>query len=412
MRSSSNWQIGTILGIPFHIDSSWLWIAGLVTLVNARDLYTQNLVGESTILAAIFAAIAGFSLAILLFSSVLLHELGHSLVARSQGIKVNSITLFLFGGVAAIERESKTPIGAFLVAIAGPLVSLFLFFFFNSLNHIWGENGLLGYVGTDLARINLILTLFNLIPGLPLDGGQVLKALVWQITGDRLVGIRWAANSGKLLGLTGISLGILLMWQSGSLSFGGLWMGFIGWFILRNASNYEQLANLQTSLRDTRASQIMTTHYRVVNAHLTLREFVETYVISQGNPPPVYFCSSEGRYRGMIRLDRLNAQERSQWDQITLEDIAIPLTTIPSVKEQASLIEVIQALESYQERCLTVLSPADAVAGIIDRGDIVSAIATKHRLPLPDAEIQRIKAEGTYPHYLPLPEIIKGLENF
>lgn len=407
MRSSSNWQIGTILGIPFYIDSSWLFIAGLVTLANAAELQQQNLVGDSPILAGI----AGLGLALLLFGSVLCHELGHSLVARSQGIKVNSITLFLFGGVAAIDRESKTPIGAFLVAIAGPLVSLFLFVFFSLLKTLWGDYGFVGYLGEDLARINLILTLFNLIPGLPLDGGQVLKALVWQITGDRLAGVRWAANSGKLLGILGISFGILLMLRSDNFSIGALWIAFIGGFILRNASAYERLANLQTSLRDIKAAKIMTAHYRVVNAHLTIREFVETYVISQSNPPPVYFCSSEGRYRGMIRLEDLDTQKRSQWDQMTLAEMAIPLREIPSVREKYSLIEVIQALESDQERCLTVLSPADAVAGIIDRGDIVSAIATKHRLPIPETEIQRIKTEGTYPSYFPLPEIIKGLEN-
>jgi len=182
-------------------------------------------------------------MALLLFSSVILHELGHSLAARSQGIKVNSITLFVFGGVASIDRESRTPGGAFQVAIAGPAVSLTLFGLFYLLSETLPLSEAGQLIASDLANINLILALFNLIPGLPLDGGQVLKAAVWKLTGSRFQGVRWAAKTGKVLGGVGIALGLVLALVTGQF-LGSMWIALIGGFIFRNASAYDRLTTL------------------------------------------------------------------------------------------------------------------------------------------------------------------------
>jgi Zn-dependent protease len=150
-------QFGSILGIPFYLDSSWFLILGLVTLANASEINGGILQGNSPWLGWLL----GFVMALLLFGSVLLHELGHSLVARSQGITVNSITLFLFGGVASIERESKTPLGAFSVAIAGPLVSFALGIIFLSIGNLNEKSALLNYLTDDLGRINLFLGFYS-----------------------------------------------------------------------------------------------------------------------------------------------------------------------------------------------------------------------------------------------------------
>ncbi|MEA5511538.1 site-2 protease family protein [Crocosphaera sp. UHCC 0190] len=412
------WQIGSLLGIPLYLDPSWFLILGLVTLVNAEDINGQGLAGDWLWLGWI----AGLIMALLLFVSVLLHELGHSLMARSQGITVNSITLFLFGGVAAIERESKTPAGAFWVAIAGPLVSFSLSALFfsliyglSSLHLFSGMSGnfskipqLLIYMMVDLARINLVLGIFNLIPGLPLDGGQVLKAIVWKLKGDRLTGVRWAAASGKLVGWFGICLGLFFILLTGSLS--GLWLVLVGWFIRRNADNYDRITELQQSLLNIQASQVMTREFRVVNARLSLAQFAQEYILRESYDPMVYFAASEGRYRGLIQIRDLQTIERSAWDKITLWDIAYSLQDIPSVEEKTPLFKVIEQLEAVSERYLTVLSPAGAVAGIIDRGDVVRAIADYNKLPIPESEIKRVKTEGTYPNYLPLVAIAKTLE--
>lgn len=399
------WQIGSFFGIPFYLDTSWFIIVGLVSLANATEI-NQQILGNNQIW---LGGVLGLLLALLLFASVLLHELGHSLAARTQGITVNSITLFLFGGVAAIERESKTPLGAFWVAIAGPLVSFALFIIFWTMGNLGQQWLIVRYFGQNLGQINLFLGLFNLIPGLPLDGGQILKALVWKLSGDRLVGVRWAARSGQGIGLIGVALGLISLFVIGDA--GGAWLALVGWFVWRNANAYERTSNLQSGLKMIRATEVMTREFRVVNANLTLREFAETYLL-QGNQNLVpYYAASDGRYRGLVRVNLLQDIERSEWDWLTLQDIAIPLTESPHVGENSTLVEIINQLERSGDRALTVLSPAAAVAGVIDRGDVVKAIVTQQGLPIPEAEIKRIKQEAVYPSYLPLVNLVKSLEN-
>ncbi len=401
-------QFGSILGIPFYLDSSWFLILGLITFANASEINTEILQGKDVWLGWLL----GLVMALLLFGSVLLHELGHSLVARSQGIAVNSITLFLFGGVASIERESKTPLGALGVAIAGPLVSFTLASIFLILAHLNQNSELLHYLTNDLGNINLFLGFFNLIPGLPLDGGQVLKALVWKITGDRVKGMRWAARSGKLIGGMFFCLGLLIVFSLGNI--GGAWLGLIGWFIWRNADAYERLTDLQDSLFSILASEVMTRNFRVIDANLTLKEFVDTYIVKSSQENCPYYAASDGRYRGLIRIEKLQEIERGQWDYLTLKDISQPLTQIPSVSEKTSILNVVNQLEQNnhqpeRDRFVTVLSPAGAVAGIVDRADIIKVLALKHHLPVDDTEIQRIKSEATYPVFLPLATLVKNL---
>lgn len=385
----AGWRIGSLFGIPLFLDPSWFFILVFVTFINARHYYSFGLV---------WAWGAGLVMALLLFASVLFHELGHSLVARSQGIKVNSITLFIFGGVASIDRESKTPGQAFQVAIAGPAVSLGLFVLFFLLSQVVPASGLGQEIVSYVASLNLILALFNLIPGLPLDGGQVLKAALWKFTGNRFQGVRWAAKTGKAIGGVAIALGLglVLSRQSGGL-FSGLWISLIGWFVWRNASAYDRLTTLQEALLKITAADTMTREFRVVDAHQTLRAFADEYILADIHTPVPYYAAANGRYRGFVAIENLQVIERSQWEAQTLDSIVRPLSEIASVEEKTPLAEVINRLEACQVHHLTVLSPADAVSGVIDRGDIVRAVAKKLELPITDADIKRIKAENSYP---------------
>ncbi|HEY9866189.1 MAG TPA: site-2 protease family protein [Candidatus Obscuribacterales bacterium] len=393
----AGWRIGSLFGIPFFIDSSWLVIVVLFTVAN-RQSYAEW--GQT------LSWVAGLAIALLLFASVLLHELGHSLVAQSQGIRVNSITLFLFGGVAAIDQESKTPGQAFQVAIAGPLVSFSLFFILNLFAQFLPNSSLIYSVVGELARINLVLGIFNLIPGLPLDGGQVLKATVWKITGNRLAGVRWAAKTGQFLGILAISLGLSSVFLARS--YGGLWIALIGWFVLQNAASYNRVTDLQEALVNIKAGDTMTREFRVVDADLSLRQFADEYLIGV-ETIPVYFASSNGRYRGLVSVEALRRVERSQWESQTLNQILQPLNDLITVSEKASLVEVINLMEDQELRRITVLSPAGAVAGIIDRGDVVRSVASYLKVPIPEANIRRIKEEGIYPPGLPLATLAKTM---
>ncbi|WP_027403465.1 site-2 protease family protein [Aphanizomenon flos-aquae] len=395
----TNWQIGSLFGIPLFLDPLWFVILGLTTL-NFGLAYQQW--------GAIAGWSAGLMMALLLFASVLLHELGHSLVAQSQGIKVNSITLFLFGGVAAIEEESKTPGQAFQVAIAGPAVSVILFFLLRLGSSLIPDSNPLNEMTGDLSRINLVVALFNLIPGLPLDGGQVLKAALWKVTGDRFQAVHWAAKAGQILGYCAIALGFAIDFFTREF-ITGLWMVLIGWFAVRNAKSYDRVTTLQETLLKLVAADGMTRNFRVVDANQTLREFADLYLL-ETTTSQVYFAAADGRYRGLVKINDLRTTQRSEWETQTLQTIVHPLTTIPTVIESASLAEVIRKLETEQLSQITVLSPADAVAGVIDRGDIVQALAQKLNLPITAAEIKRIKEEGSFPPGLQLGVIAKSVE--
>ncbi|MGG6293783.1 site-2 protease family protein [Leptolyngbya sp. AN02str] len=396
------WRVGSIFGIPLLIDTSWFLILGLFTFSNAAALQRGGLQPPA-------AWITGLVLALALFASVLLHELGHSLVAKAQGIKVNSITLFLFGGVAAIDEEPKTPGRAFQVAIAGPAVSFALFVLLTATYQFLPLPNAIDFVVRDLAYINGILAIFNMIPGLPLDGGQVLRAAVWKVSGSRIKGLRWAANAGKTLGWFAIFLGLGLYFQSNG-GFSALWIAIIGWFVMSNATSYGRIADLQDAIAKLQASSAMTREFRVVDANLTLAQFTQNYLLrEEKGQMPAFYASSDGRYRGLILPDELQTIERSEWDRLTLHDIVHPLTEIPSVQESAPLSDVIQTLEAYSLRYVTVLSPAGAVAGVVDRGDVVRAVAEQLRVPVPESLIKQIKEQGTYPNGLPLQAIAKSI---
>jgi Zn-dependent protease/CBS domain-containing protein len=402
----SSWRAGSLFGIPLLIDPSWFFVMALITLSDG-SVFQQNHPEWGTAIAWV----TGLLMALLLFTSVLLHELGHSLVAKIQGIQVKSITLFFFGGVAAIEQEPKTPGKAFQVAIAGPLVSLSLFILLSLLTVVLPVNSPVEVLTQRLAAINLVLTLFNLIPGLPLDGGLVLKAIVWKVTGSHSKGVHWAARSGKTLGSLAIAFAILGVFGRVIPTFTGLYMALIGWFVLRNATAYDRLTDLQETLLKLKAEDAMTREFRVVEAKLTLRQFADDYLLS-ATRAPIYFAASDGRYRGMVEADALQTIERSQWETQTLFSIVKPLSEIPSVQEAASLVDVIHLMETKALPRVTVLSPAGAISGVIDRGDVVRSLSKKMNLPISDAAIKQIKEEGTYPPGLQLGAIAKAAVDF
>ena len=396
----SGWRVGTLFGIPLFIDTSWFFILLLMTFFYSTDLARYGLTGVA-------GWGIGLAMALLLFSSVLLHELGHSLVARQQGIDVRSITLFLFGGMASIDKESKTPGQAFQVAIAGPLVSFTLFVVLTLAAQLLALPPLAAFMLGSIAQLNLVLTLFNLIPGLPLDGGQILKSAVWKFTGSRVQGVRWAANTGQVMGWVAITLGVLAYLFAQRLDL--LWIALIGWFAVRNAGSYQRVTGLQEGLGQLKASDAMTRDFKVIAADMTLREFADTQLLQKGQPP-VYFAASDGRYRGTVSIDDLRNVERSQWETLSLQAVAHPLLDIPHVKEDTPLTTVITQLEEDEQRRIVVLTPADAVAGVIDRGDIVRSLVKQVNLPVSEALIQRIKEDGAYPPGLQLAALAKSAD--
>ncbi|HAN74920.1 MAG TPA: site-2 protease family protein [Planktothrix sp. UBA8402] len=355
-------RVGNLFGIPFYINFSWFIILALMTLS-----YGDNLGSQFPQLGLGLSLFLGLIAALLLFASVLAHELGHSFVAIKQGIQVKSITLFLFGGLAGLDQEAKTPAGAFWIAIAGPLVSLLLFLGLHFIGSYLLVTGALSALVNLLAYVNLALAIFNLIPGLPLDGGNILKALVWKITGNQYQGTVFASRAGQVLGLIGISLGFLPLFISGgSLNF---WTILIGWFLFSNAGVLAKDATLRNKLSGFTAEDALVNQNSVVSQDISLRTFVNDYII--GKPPIQQFLvtNEAGKLVGQISGDDLKPIPTAQWPLTHIEMVmkSVEFDTIIDAKQ--SLLEVVNLLEQQQLNQVPVVRNG-VLVGFIEKASI------------------------------------------
>ncbi len=363
---NNNIRIGNLFGIPFYINPSWFFILGLVTLTYGGEL------ANFPQLNGIIPWILGLFAALLLFASVLAHELGHSFVAISQGIKVKSITLFLFGGLATLEKESETPLQSLLVAIAGPLVSLLLFGVFGFISVIVPENPPLQAIFSLLASINLALAIFNMIPGLPLDGGNVLKSIVWKITGNPNKGIIFAGRVGQFFGWLAVIVGGLAI--LGISPIGSFWTLLIGWFLLQNAGFAAQSATVQEKLDQYTAKDAVIPNSPIVSANLTLRGFVNDYVIGKQQWRKFLVVNETGQLLGTIGNDDLKKVATSQWTEFTIETLVKPLDDITTVKSDQSLLDVVKLIETQNIKELVVVTDENVVVGLIEKASILKLL--------------------------------------
>ena len=361
---NSNIRVGSLFGIPFYINPSWFLVLGLMTLSFGTDLAYQ------TQLPGIYPWLLGLVTSLLLFASVLAHELGHSFVALSQGIEVKSITLFIFGGLAALGKESETPEQSFLVAIAGPVVSLILF---TLLTIVYSNVSLplfLDIIVSVLAYINLILAMFNMIPGLPLDGGNVLKAIVWKATGNPQKGVIWAGRVGQVFGWTAIGIGILGI--LGITVYGSFWTILIGWFLLQNAGTAAQSATIEDKLKKYYAGDAISQESPIIRDDLSLRKFVNEYVIGKQSWRKFLATNEEGNLTGVLHVEDLTSVPTSQWNEVFVADLMKSTEEVKTVKDTVPLLDVIRMLEQEKGLELTVVKEEDGVVlGLIEKQGII-----------------------------------------
>ncbi|PNW43834.1 UNVERIFIED_CONTAM: zinc metalloprotease [Euhalothece sp. KZN 001] len=360
---NNNIRVGNLFGIPFYVNPSWFLVLALVTWVYGSQLQNfPQLVGVTPWLLGLVAAL-------LLFSSVLAHELGHSFVAIKQGITVNSITLFIFGGLASLEEDSKTPGEAFSVAIAGPVVSLILFGVFTFLEVSLPLSQPLSAVVGLLATVNLILALFNMIPGLPLDGGNVLKSIVWKITGNQYRGVFIASIVGQFIGWSAIALGVLSVF--GVTQFGSLWTALIGFFLLQNAGRSAQSATIQDKLSRFTAEEAVSKNSPVIAADLNIREFVNEYVIGKGQWSKFLVTDEEGKLIGQLNVDDLKIIPTSEWTEKSVRELTKP-QQVNSVKPKQTLLEVVMMFEKNKESEVAVIGDNGVVFGLVEKSGIAN----------------------------------------
>ena len=396
----------------------------LLATMAFADQYRVSLAGA---VSPTLLWLVAFLTALLLFVSVLLHEMGHSLVALSQGVQVRSITLFLLGGVASVERECSTAMGALFVAAAGPAVSLLLAGLLlggsHSITHL---SPVLGEMVTQLGTLNLVLGLFNLLPGLPLDGGLIVKALVWQATGSQRRGVEVANTCGRLLASLAVAFGALLLLRGAGV--GGAWLMLLGWFGLGAVRNQSQLLRLQQLLLDLRVRDVAQRRFRVLEADASLRQLSRlrlqdgeaplstagsagatngaTPVAVQALPDWVLVCD-RGRWQGVIDDAPLRDLPVQRWDGERVSDHLRPLDSLASIDEGAPLWQAVLQLEDQGR--LLVLSPAGLPSGTVEKPEIGEAVLARLGLRLPPPLLSAARRQNSYPLGLALAPVARSM---
>jgi Zn-dependent protease len=368
---NGNIRFGSLFGIPFYINPSWFLVLGLVTWS-----YGDGLAAQFPYLTGASPLLLGFITALLLFGSVLAHELGHSFVALAQGIKVNSITLFLFGGLASLEKESETPAAAFWVAIAGPAVSLLLCAILATIGFTTGITGPLAAITAVLAAINLSLGLFNLIPGLPLDGGNILKAIVWKVTGNPYQGVKIASIVGQAFGWVAIASGLLPLVLYGS--FDHLWNLLIGSFLLQNAGKSAQFARVQERLTGLTVADAVTPNSPIIHADITLREFVDQRTLAGSNWQKFLVINESGHLVGELTLEALKPIESDRWAHTLVSELMQSIEPSTIIISDRPLLQAIEQLESKQVTALSVTNSDGILVGLLEKAAVINLL---HRQP-------------------------------
>ena len=356
-----NISLGRVFGIPLRLHYTWFIIFALVT----TSLVLYPLV-ETPYPPIEQRIILGILTSLLLFASIITHELAHSILAIRNNIPVKDITLFVFGGVSQITKEATRPRTELLIAIVGPLTSLVLAGVFYGLHLLLG--GLAASLMQWLALINVALAVFNLIPGFPLDGGRILRALIWQRTQDYHKATRIATNMGQGVAYAFMAGGLALMIVVREWWFNGLWFILIGWF-LRNAAraSYQQVL-LRDALIGVTVRQFIDYGSPLIPPHLNLMELAQQYILPTGR---TCFLISEGTaLEGMITLQQIKKVPRSRWAFTSVQDIMIPASKLKLAYPDQDILSVLQEMIGENINHIPVME-AEKVIGVINREDIV-----------------------------------------
>lgn len=371
------WVVGRILGIQIRIDTSWAIIFALVLATLSGSYFPEAYPGLSVPLYWLL----GIVCTLLFFASVLAHELSHSVVAIRQGEQVPSITLFLFGGVAQISREPDEPKKEFLMALVGPLTSMvigavFLLIWWLTRRAWLPAAAVAGWLG----QMNFVLAVFNLVPGYPLDGGRILRSIIWRLTRDVRKATRAASRVGQGVAIILIALGVYILIESfrrGSASLGGIWLILIGWFLHSAAvRGYEQV-RVRQILSETRVDQIMSRHLPWVSPTLSIQSLVHDHVLTGRGRA---FLVGEGeRLEGIVCLSDAKKVPTGQWGATVVRDVMTRRADLEVAYPWDNLDRVLGRMTAAECGQVPVMQ-GERVEGIISRPDVLRFFRTKSEL--------------------------------
>jgi Zn-dependent protease/predicted transcriptional regulator len=365
----SNIKLGKLFGIEIGVNYSWFIIFFLITFSlwssyrsEYKSLEPQWHVGLALLTSLLF------------FASLLAHELSHSLLALAKGLPVHSITLFVFGGVSKIEKEAMNAATEFWVGIIGPISSAIIAGFFYLLGSVVGGGGSpFATMFMTLAAINLMLAIFNLIPGYPLDGGRVLRAAVWAITGSAQKATSIAATIGQLFAYLFILTGIF--WAFGKNDFfNGLWIAFIGWFLLDAAKSSLQAMVFERAMKGVRVRDVMRADVPTVPGHIPLSDFFEDYLMRLGRR--CFIVTRDDQLIGLLTPHEIKSIPRDQWPATSVQQVMKPFQSMKWVEPNAELRRVLEIMQQDDVNQVPVVSDGH-LEGLVRREDLLRFIATR-----------------------------------
>ncbi|MGH9466528.1 MAG: site-2 protease family protein [Terriglobales bacterium] len=366
-RRSNSRRLARIFGIDLQFHMSWIIILVLiaVTLMSFFASMDPHW-SKATVLAAALIT------TILFFVSVVLHELAHSLVARAHGLPVHAITLFVFGGVSELSREPSDASAEFQIAIAGPLLSLVLGGVLYAISRT-GNIHLPVYAVIEwLGYINLLLALFNLIPGFPLDGGRVLRAILWGANKDFNKSTRWATQVGKVCAMALILWGVFQFFSGRGLD--GIWLAFIGWFLLSAAEQSWRQAEIQSALGHYTVRDLETPFFSRVPPDIDLEVFISE-LANQHQFRASLVMDQDDRLLGIITAADLSNVPRAQWSRTLVREAMVPRADMATVVPDEGLTAALQKMAEHNVGQLPILSNG-GVRGVIRRDRIIELLHT------------------------------------
>lgn len=373
-------RIGRIGGIDINVHPSWIVAFGLISWSLAES-YFPSIYARWSDVQYWASGVAG---ALLLFVSVLIHELSHSFVAKGRGFGVHSIVLFIFGGVSNIKGESQSPKDEFLISVVGPLTSFLLA----------GVFWLVRSVGIDavapqgiavldyLVMVNILLGGFNLIPGFPLDGGRVLRSIVWAITGNGRTAIAVAAGSGQVIGFLFIAFGI---WQVfGGNLLGGIWIAFIGWFLSNAAEGSAAQFAMQRRLDGLRVADLMQPNPPTVTADISIATLVDEGILA--HDARAFPVVRDGALEGIVTLTDVRRVPRERWSETRVSEAMTPREQLQTLTDADTMTRALDLIAQGDLNQLPVLDRGGLLVGLLSRANVMESLRIRDELGIrPDA---------------------------
>jgi Zn-dependent protease/CBS domain-containing protein len=378
-------KLGTVFGVELGLHYSWLVIALLITFSLVAQFHAVNRNWSQGLVWGI-AILTG----VLFFACLFAHELSHALVAKARGIPIHKITLFLLGGVAQVEKEATDAKTEFWMAIAGPVTSAVLGVILFTLAYLSGWTPWLSPATPGIALlvwlgyINLALAAFNMIPGFPLDGGRVLRAILWGVMDNMERATRIAARVGQVIAVLFITWGIFQFFRGAGL--GGLWMAFIGWFLLQAAGATYMQIEAGTLLRGLRVQDVMSRDFAAIDPDLSLQTFVHEHLLRTGRR--CFLVVREGGLLGIITPNEVRSVDTQMWLTTRVGDVMRSADKIHFVGPDVRAMDALEMMGREDVNQLPVVSNG-RIEGIVTRGHLMQVLRSRAELKVPPTSLPR-----------------------